>query len=202
MRSSLTILLFFALGTMVGIFNFAPSYIVQNDLSHWALYLLMLLVGIGIGADPSALKAVKALNFRIALVPLFTIVGTTLGVLLVYLILPMFNLTDMLAIGYGFGYYSLSSIFIANIRGEELGVVALLANIMREIITLLFAPIFATLFGKLSPIVSGGATSMDTTLPIITKSSGKDYAMVSLIHGVILTILVPFLVTLVLGLHS
>jgi len=202
MRSSLTILLFFALGVMVGIFNFAPSYIIQNDLSHWALYLLMLLVGIGIGADPSALKAVKALNFRIALVPLFTIVGTTLGVLLVYLILPMFNLTDMLAIGYGFGYYSLSSIFIADIRGEELGVVALLANIMREIITLLFAPIFATLFGKLSPIVSGGATSMDTTLPIITKSSGKDYSMVSLIHGVILTILVPFLVTLVLGLHS
>jgi len=201
MRSSLTILLFFALGVMVGIFNFAPSYIIQNDLSHWALYLLMLLVGIGIGADPSALKAVKALNFRIALVPLFTIVGTTLGVLLVYLILPMFNLTDMLAIGYGFGYYSLSSIFIADIRGEELGVVALLANIMREIITLLFAPIFATLFGKLSPIVSGGATSMDTTLPIITKSSGKDYAMVSLIHGVILTILVPFLVTLVLGLN-
>ena len=201
MRSSLTILLFFALGVMVGIFNFAPSYIIQNDLSHWALYLLMLLVGIGIGADPSALKAVKALNFRIALVPLFTIVGTTLGVLLVYLILPMFNLTDMLAIGYGFGYYSLSSIFIADIRGDELGVVALLANIMREIITLLFAPIFATLFGKLSPIVSGGATSMDTTLPIITKSSGKDYAMVSLIHGVILTILVPFLVTLVLGLN-
>ncbi len=201
MRSSLTILLFFALGVMVGIFNFAPSYIIQNDLSHWALYLLMLLVGIGIGADASALKAVKALNFRIALVPLFTIVGTTLGVLLVYLILPMFNLTDMLAIGYGFGYYSLSSIFIADIRGDELGVVALLANIMREIITLLFAPIFATLFGKLSPIVSGGATSMDTTLPIITKSSGKDYAMVSLIHGVILTILVPFLVTLVLGLN-
>jgi uncharacterized membrane protein YbjE (DUF340 family) len=201
MRSSLTILLFFALGVMVGIFNFAPSYIIQNDLSHWALYLLMLLVGIGIGADPSALKAVKALNFRIALVPLFTIVGTTLGVLLVYLILPMFNLTDMLAIGYGFGYYSLSSIFIADIRGDELGVVALLANIMREIITLLFAPIFASLFGKLSPIVSGGATSMDTTLPIITKSSGKDYAMVSLIHGVILTILVPFLVTLVLGLN-
>lgn len=202
MRSSLTILLFFALGVMVGIFNFAPSYIIQNDLSHWALYLLMLLVGIGIGADSSALKAIKALNFRIALVPLFTIVGTTLGVLLVYLILPMFNLTDMLAIGYGFGYYSLSSIFIADIRGDELGVVALLANIMREIITLLFAPIFASLFGKLSPIVSGGATSMDTTLPIITKSSGKDFAMVSLIHGVILTILVPFLVTLVLGLKS
>ncbi|HPF93899.1 MAG TPA: lysine exporter LysO family protein [Tenuifilaceae bacterium] len=201
MRSSLTILLFFALGVMVGIFNFAPSYIIQNDLSHWVLYLLMLLVGIGIGADASALKAIKALNFRIALVPLFTIVGTTLGVLLVYLILPMFDLSDMLAIGYGFGYYSLSSIFIADIRGDELGVVALLANIMREIITLLFAPIFASLFGKLSPIVSGGATSMDTTLPIITKSSGKDYAMVSLIHGVILTILVPFLVTLVLGLN-
>jgi uncharacterized membrane protein YbjE (DUF340 family) len=77
--------------------------------------------------------------------------------------------------------------------------VALLANVMREVITLLAAPIFAVLFGKIAPIASGGATSMDTTLPIISKASGKEYAMVSLFHGIVLTVLVPFLVTLVLG---
>jgi uncharacterized membrane protein YbjE (DUF340 family) len=70
---------------------------------------------------------------------------------------------------------------------------------MREIITLLAAPLFAIYFGKIAPISSGGATSMDTTLPIISKVSGKEYAMVSLFHGIVLTILVPFLVTLVLS---
>ncbi len=77
-----------------------------------------------------------------------------------------------------------------------MGVIALLANISREVITLLLAPLFARITGKLSPIASGGATSMDTTLPIIIKSSGKEYLIHSMIHGVILTILVPFLVSL------
>lgn len=199
MRNSFTILLFFVIGVLVGFYNFAPSIIIETDFSSWALYLLMFLVGIGIGADPNSLKAFKGFNFRIALVPLFTIIGTTLGALVVYLLLPNFTFTDILAVGYGFGYYSLSSIFITELRSEELGVIALLANIMREIITLLSAPLFALYFGKLAPIAAGGATSMDTTLPIITKASGKEYAMVSLIHGVILSILVPILVTLVLS---
>ena len=199
MKGSLTILSFFVLGVVLGLFRFVPDILIHNDYSQWALYLLMFLVGIGIGADPNSLKAIRQLNFKILLVPIITIIGTTLGVAAVYLLLSDEKFLDLLAIGYGFGYYSLSSIFITEIRGDELGVIALLANIMREIITLVAAPIFAVLFGKLAPIVSGGATSMDTTLPIVTKASGKDYAMISIFHGIVLSVLVPFLVTLVLS---
>jgi uncharacterized membrane protein YbjE (DUF340 family) len=198
MKGSLIILSFFALGVIVGLYNFVPNNIIQNDYSQWALYLLMLLVGIGIGADPKSLTALRQFNLKILMVPLITIIGTTLGVSCVYFILADIDFRDILAIGYGFGYYSLSSIFITELRGEELGVIALLANVMREIITLLSAPILALYFGKLAPIASGGATSMDTTLPIISKASGKEYAMVSLFHGIVLTILVPFLVTITL----
>ena len=81
---------------------------------------------------------------------------------------------------------------------ETLGVIALLSNIMRELITLLATPIFLKYFGKLAPIAAGGATSMDTTLPIITKFSGKDYAIIAIFSGTVLTILVPFLVTFIL----
>ncbi|MDD4671392.1 MAG: lysine exporter LysO family protein [Bacteroidales bacterium] len=199
MKGSLTILSFFLLGVVLGMFRFVPELLIHNDYSQWALYLLMFLVGIGIGADPNSLKAIGQLNFKILLVPIVTIVGTTLGVAAIYILLSDEKFLDLLAVGYGFGYYSLSSIFITEIRGDELGVVALLANIMREIITLVAAPIFAILFGKLAPIVSGGATSMDTTLPIVTKASGKDYAMISIFHGIVLSVLVPFLVTLVLS---
>ena len=41
---------------------------------------------------------------------------------------------------------------------------------------------------------------MDTTLPIISNASGKEYAIPSLVHGIVLTILVPFIVTFLLKL--
>ncbi len=201
MRSSLIILAFFALGLALGISNWFPGSWVSANAGEYALYFLMLIVGVGIGADPNSLVALKALSFRILLVPIATIVGTTMGVALVWLVFSTQTFSDTIAVGYGFGYYSLSSIFISQARGEtlQLGIIALLANIIREFITLLLAPMFALYFGKLAPIAAGGATSMDTTLPIITKASGKEYAIVSLFHGIVLTVLVPFLVSLVLN---
>ena len=97
--------------------------------------------------------------------------------------------------GPGFGYYSLSSIFISEYYGAELGTIALLSNIFREIITLLGAPVLATIFGRLAPISAGGATSMDTTLPIISQVSGRDMVIVSVFHGFVVDFSVPFLVT-------
>ena len=200
MRGSLIILAFFAAGVLLGYGGLLPQWLTGSDYSSYALYLLMFLVGVGIGGDEKALKALRGFSFHILLVPLTTIVGTLIGVAAVYLFLNQITLTDVLAVGSGFGYYSLSSIIITDLRSPELGVVALLANVMREIITLLMAPLFVKFFGKLAPISSGGATSMDTTLPIISASSGKEYAIVSLFHGIVLTILVPFLVTFLLSL--
>jgi len=51
-------------------------------------------------------------------------------------------------------------------------------------------------FGRLAPISAGGATTMDTTLPIITRSCGQDYVILSLFHGFCVDFSVPFLVTL------
>ena len=101
-----------------------------------------------------------------------------------------------MAVGAGFGYYSLSSIFITEYRGPELGTVALLSNIAREIITLLGAPLLLKYFGRLAPISAGGATTMDTTLPIITQTSGKAFVILSIYHGFVVDFSVPLLVTL------
>ena len=72
---------------------------------------------------------------------------------------------------------------------------ALLANIVREVITLLGAPLLVRWFGPLAPITSGGATTMDTTLPVITRWSGQDFVVLSLFHGFVVDFTVPFLVT-------
>jgi uncharacterized membrane protein YbjE (DUF340 family) len=187
----------FIAGVLIGIFSFLPSALMKHNADLYALYCLMLLVGIAIGSDVlAALKLLKKLHIRILLVPLAVIVGTFLGVSILSVFIPSLSLKESLAVGSGFGYYSLSSILISEIHSETLGIIALLANIIRELITVIGTPLFVRLFGKLSPIVSGGATSMDTTLPIIARFSGKEYATISIFSGTILTVLVPFLVTL------
>lgn len=198
MKGSLIILSFFVGGLLIGMYSLIPDQFLETDYSMYALYVLMFLVGIGVGSNKKSLEVIKSVNFKIALVPLSVIVGTYIGVSIFSLIQNELSFIDSIAVGSGFGYYSLSSVLITELSSETLGVIALLSNISREIITLLFTPIFARYFGKLAPISSGGATSMDTTLPIITKYIGSDYAIISVFSGVVLTILIPFLITIIL----
>ena len=195
MKGSLIIVGFFALGIVPGLLSIVPHSFVESDVSYYALCALMFCVGIGIGSDSGILSSFRKVNPRLMLLPLMTIFGTLAGTAAAALLLPHRHLFDCMAIGSGFGYYSLSSIFITEYRGAELGTIALLANIMREILTLLCAPLFARWFGKLAPITMGGATTMDTTLPIITRASGQDFVVVSIFHGFCVDFSVPFLVT-------
>jgi Predicted membrane protein len=196
MKGSLIILSFFASGLLLGIFRWFPPQLLSYDISFYVLCALMFAVGISIGNDPTSIRQFRSLNPRIIFLPIMTILGTFLGVTAVSFFFKNRSITDCLAVGSGFGYYSLSSILITQCKGAELGTIALLSNIMREVLTLLLAPCMVKYFGKLSPIAAGGATTMDTTFPVIVKNSGKDYAIVSIYHGFIMDFSVPFLVTL------
>ncbi|WP_044265219.1 lysine exporter LysO family protein [Bacteroides timonensis] len=197
MKGSLIIVGFFVLGTLCGVFQLIPmDIVIDNKISYYALCLLMFSVGLSVGNDPQTLKNFRSLNPRLAFLPIMTILGTLAGSAAVSLILTHRSVTDCLAVGSGFGYYSLSSIFITEYKGAELGTIALLANISREILTLLAAPFLVRWFGNLAPISAGGATTMDTTLPIITRTAGQQFVVVSIFHGFVVDFSVPFLVTL------
>lgn len=195
MKGSLIIVGFFILGIAAGLSGMVPESIIDGDLTFYALCALLLCVGIGIGSDRNSVTKFKSLDVRMALLPLGTALGTLAGSLVVSFIISGRSPLDCLAVGSGFGYYSLSSIFITEYKGAELGTIALLANIIREMVTLLLSPVLAKVFGPLAPISSGGVTSMDTTLPIIMASSGEQYSAVSIFHGFILDFSIPFLVT-------
>lgn len=195
MKGSLIIVGFFILGIAAGLSGMVPESIIDGDLTFYALCALLLCVGIGIGSDRNIVTKFKSLDVRMALLPLGTALGTFAGSLVVSFILSGRSPLDCLAVGSGFGYYSLSSIFITEYKGAELGTIALMANIIREMVTLLLSPVLAKVFGPLAPISSGGVTSMDTTLPIIMASSGEQYSAVSIFHGFILDFSIPFLVT-------
>ena len=204
MKGSLIVVAFFILGVLAGHSGSLPAWAMDSSISFVALCGLLLFVGLGIGLNPDMKKDIKSLNPRLALLPVATILGSWLGAMVAFLVmnsgvssvLHHRSIADCMAVDSGFAYYSLSSIFITEYRGAELGTLALLANIIREMITLLLAPVLAKVFGPLAPISSGGATTMDTTLPIIVQSSGQRYVALSIFHGFVTDFSVPFIVTM------
>ena len=201
MKGSLTVVAFFCAGCLMGVAN--DFQFDLHDLSMYVLYALMFQVGIGIGSNKKLKELVKSLRPKMLLVPMATIVGPLLFSAFARLLLSQWSVFDCMAVGSGFAYYSLSSILITELKeaslgvqmATELGTIALIANIIREIIALLGAPLFVRYFGRLAPICAGGATTMDTTLPIITRYSGKDLVFVSIFHGILVDFTVPFFVS-------
>ena len=203
MKGSLIVVGFFALGCVLGWSGRLPDVVIENDITVYVLYLLMFQVGLSIGSDKKLKEILGSIRPKLLLIPFATIAGTLVFSALVSLLLTQWSVFDCLAVGSGFAYYSLSSILITQLKesslgvqlATELGTIALMANIMREIMALLGAPLFVKYFGRLSPICAGGATTMDTTLPIITRYSGKDLVFISIFHGIIVDFTVPFFVS-------
>lgn len=197
MRGSLIILAFFVAGCMIGRMDILPAWASGDAITTYALYTLLFLVGMSIGFDTRCWAILREMHLRVVLVPLFVIMGTLAGALAASLLLPDMPVRHVLGVGAGFGYYSLSSIMISNMVNPVLGSVALLSNIIRELTTLLAAPLLVRIFGKLGPVAAGGATAMDTTLPIIVRFAGERYGIVAVFSGMFLTVAVPFLVTFI-----
>ena len=195
MKSSLIILSFFALGLLLGVFRMLPQQWVESSITFYVLCLLMFSVGLSLGHDKDSVRKFRSLSPRLLLLPAMTVLGTFLGVTAVSVLIKGRTFSELLAVSSGFGYYSLSSVLITQYKGVELGAIALLANIIREVITLLFAPWMVRFFGPLAPVSAGGATTMDTTFPVIIRNSGKEFSILSIYHGFITDLSVPFLVT-------
>ena len=203
MKGSLLVVACFVLGGLLGWTGWLPTFLQEHDLSVYVLYLLMFQVGLSIGSDSKLKQILRSLRPKLLLVPLATIMGTLTFTALVSVLLSRWGVFDCLAVGSGFAYYSLSSILITQLKeptlgaqlAAELGTIALIANILRELIALLGAPLFVRYFGRLAPICVGGATTMDTTLPIITRYCGNELVFVSIFHGILVDFSVPFLVS-------
>ena len=202
MKSSLIILAFFLLGCFSGLFYTADFNI--HEISVSILYLLMLLLGINLGCNQDLKGFTKLFSFKMLLVPMATIVGTFLFSALAGFILSQWSIFDCMAVGSGFAYYSISSVLITQLKAPsigmqlatELGTIALLANIFREMTALIGAPLIRKYFGRLAPISAAGIGSSDILLAAITKYSGKEAIPLAILHGILINISVPFFVSL------
>lgn len=200
LRDSLIIVGCFVAGVLVALAGWLPEDLPMGQITTWGLYVLLVCVGFGLGMDEGFFASLKTLPVRSLLLPLVTIVGSLAGGLLAWWIVSMMHTTapglaDTLAVTSGFGYYSLSSVLLDEARGPMIATIALASNLLRELLTLLTAPLLRRWFGPYAVIASGGATSMDTTLPVAVRYGGSRYAPVSIYHGFFLTVAVPFIVS-------
>lgn len=198
MKSALFILGSFVAGILAGRMDII-SRATGEDALALALYTMLILAGMCMGFDTRNFLIVRALGLRVLLLPLGIVAGTALGALVAWMLLGLmmqdFSLRDVMAVGAGFGYYSLSSAIIARLGDAALGSVALLANIARELCTLLLAPLLVRIGGGLAPVATGGAASMDTCMPVIARYAGERFAIMGVFSGMVLTLLVPILLT-------
>ncbi len=202
MKNNLIVLAIFGIGCLAGA-GFQP----EADMHNWSLcilYALMLQVGIGIGSNRGLQQELKKLSPKMLLVPAATITGTLAFSAAASLLLSQWSVFDCMAVGSGFAYYSLSSILITQFKepsiglqlATELGTIALLSNIIREMMSLVGAPLIRKYFGRLAPISAAGVNSMDVLLPSITRCSGKEVMTIAIFHGILIDLSVPFFVNL------
>jgi uncharacterized membrane protein YbjE (DUF340 family) len=177
----------------------APDQIARlpmDRIGEWILRGLLVCVGFELGAD------LHKLDFR-KLAPQL-------------LLLPVLNIAMSLACGAAFswftrlsaregallysglGWYSLSSVLIAERGLALLSILAFLHNVLRELLTIVSMPLTARISPYL-PIYLGGATSMDVTLPFIQRYCGRQYTLAAFYSGVICSLAVVPLVRMLLG---
>ena len=202
MKGSIIVLTFFVLGCALGTAGTIPFD--PHRVSVYILYALMLQVGISIGSSPDLRRIIRSLRWKMLLVPLSTVTGTLLFSALASLLLSRWSVFDCMAVGSGFAYYSLSSVLITQFKtptvglqiATELGTIALLANIFREMMALLGTPLINKCFGRTAPISAAGVNSMDVVLPMIVRYSGSDMIPIAILHGLLIDMSVPFFVSL------
>lgn len=188
-KKALTSLL---IGFLIGYFYHINNFIIDN-LETITLYVLIFIVGVGIGVDENLLKRFKNLGLNALIAPISSILGTLVfGVLVSYVL----GLSPKIALSIvaGFGWYTFTGSVLFKLLGAEIGILGFLSNLLRELLTMILSPILGKKFGASAIIASGGATSVDTTLPFVVRYSGIENALPSIISGTLLTLLAAFLV--------
>ena len=194
-------MMFFALGAVgLGLVCGAVSPLAAalapvRDGAQWILYLLMFCVGISVGGQRGVLVSLRRHSAQILLVPLGVIVGSLAGGGLCGLLLRM-PLREALSIGGGLGWYSLAGVSVSSAAGVAAGSIAFLSNLLREIGAFLLIPLVARRLNACACIAVAGATSEDTTLPMILRYTDGETAVLSVLNGVICSAFVPVLLSL------
>ena len=187
-------------GLLLGRFWLGPGAF--DAVDRWvdgSLTLMMLVVGLDIGRNREAWRSLARRGARLLLVPALVALGSVAGALAagVALRIPAHIAA---AVGAGFGWYSLSGAILTRLVDPTTGALAFLANVGREILAIMLAVPLARRLGPLAPVAAGGATAMDTTMPVIARAGGPQAAVIGFLSGLLLTACSPPIIELLIRL--
>ena len=165
-----------------------------------ALDVMIFIAGIEIGSNRGILKRICNLHSALLAlaIPLAVACGSICGALLLGHIAGL-SAYDSLLVGGGLGWYSFSSVVISAMYSTEIGTVAFLANMMREISGFFLIPLLVRVH-KFLALAPSGAATMDSGLPVVIKYTNLHVGMYSFINGLVLTLIVPVLISWLLSL--
>lgn len=168
----------------------------DSSLVSILLYLLLFFVGMQMVQLQVSFKGVFT-NKALILLPVVTIVGTYLGAAVAALLLP-YTVQETMGMLSGFGWYSLSGVMIGDLGYPILGSISFLSNLLRESFTFFLIPLFGRLGRRFYPaaLCSGGATTMDVTLVLLSNHFGMQTMVFSIFHGVVMSFSAPLLIPL------
>lgn len=166
-----------------------------------ALDVMIFIAGIEIGSNRCILKRICNLHSALLAlaIPFAVACGSICGALLLGHIAGL-SAYDSLLVGGGLGWYSFSSVVISAMYSTEIGTVAFLANMMREISGFFLIPLLVRVH-KFLALAPSGAATMDSGLPVVIKYTNLHVGMYSFINGLVLTLIVPVLISWLLSLR-
>ena len=180
-------------GVLCGRFVF-PENIVSlfSQYSDYVLYLLMFSVGISVGMNKSVFSKIRQYHVKIFLIPIGIIAGTIAGGFVCSILLSE-SLAGSMAVVSGLGWYSLSGVLVTSMINAQMGSIAFLSSLLREILSFLTVPWIAKHLNHYAAIAPAAATSEDTTLPVIMKYTSEEVAVLAVFNGVACSVMVPVL---------
>ena len=187
-------------GILLGYFT--KSYI-NFDISlliQFGLYLLLFFIGIDIGKNNNILNDLKKLNKKVLFLPFITIISSLAGGAVASILLSL-SVGESVAISAGMGWYSFSAIELSKVS-VELGGIAFLSNIFRELLAIFLIPVIAKKIGSFESVSVAGATAMDSVLPIINRSNPAEISIISFYSGLVISIVVPILIPILVNIFS
>lgn len=182
------------LGVFCGLFLFQPQLTAFfSEASDYILLILMFSVGISVGANKTVFEKLRQHSFKILFLPVTIIAGSLAGgVVCSFLLGDSFK--TALSIASGMGWYSLSGVMLTELLGADVGTIAFLANMMREIFAFLLIPVLIHYADAYTAIAPAGATSEDTSLPVLIRYAGEDAVVIAVINGMLCSAAVPVLI--------
>ena len=187
-------------GILLGYFT--KSYI-NFDISlliQFGLYLLLFFIGIDIGKNDNILNDLKKLNKKVLFLPFITIISSLAGGAVASILLSL-SVRESVAVSAGMGWYSFSAIELSKVS-VELGGIAFLSNIFRELLAIFLIPVIAKKIGSFESVSVAGATAMDSVLPIINRSNPAEISIISFYSGLVISIIVPILIPILVNIFS